>query len=80
MEDFAVEPEPHNLLVDDEDDDEEDEEEEEQEGALQRDEDGCFDGGVAVDIKGKSKPSECDLVSHHYTGTYFNPTSHRKYF
>lgn len=41
---------------------EEEEEEEDQVGNLRVNEDGSFDGGVATDIKGKSKASECDLI------------------
>lgn len=81
IENFAVEREPLNLPEgdDDEDEDDEDEEdEEEKDGDLRRNEDGSFDGGVAVDIKGKSKTSECDLVSDHYTSMYLIPTCHRK--
>lgn len=51
---------PMNQLLEAE---EEEEEEEDQGGNVRVNEDGSFDGGVATDIKGKSKASECDLVS-----------------
>jgi hypothetical protein len=59
-------PEPPEWEPEEEQDEDDDDEEE---TGPHRNEDGSFDGGVATDVKGKSKASDCDLVRN-YTGFY----------
>jgi hypothetical protein len=66
---------PEWEIVDRPEEEQDEDDDDEEEPGPRRNEDGSFDGGVATDVKGKSKALDCDLVRKD-TGFYVILRSH----